>query len=273
MSSKGAILIPKSLKGCQEINWKDFADAIAAFATRFDDIKTLFRSSRQFWHDADSLGDIAGLGANTLVDTTNNLFRKSIRGEYSQEKSLKTRERNDRYPLLSLEALVAMLLSFEASDPRDTVYALLSIAKERAHPDGSKLIDRLQPDYNKSVIEVYRDFIRYCVETSESVDIICRCWAPIERQSAALNSARISKKKEDKPKLKAKMPSWVALLTKSPFGSPEQALNGRINGDSLVGHPDRKFYNACGGRLAKNVRFDNIDLDMSSAGMLMLFVL
>lgn len=227
----------------------------------------LFRSSGRFRHEADSLGDIAGLGANTLVDTTNNLFRKSVRSEYFQGKSIRSRERNDRYPLLSLEALVAMLLSFEASDPKDTVYALLSIAKDRAHPDGPKLLDRLQPDYRKSVVEVYRDFIRYCVDTSGSLDIICRCWAPIERRSAVLNPARTSNKREEKPKLKVKMPSWVALLTKSPFGSPEQALNGRINGDSLVGHPDHKFYNACGGSVAKNAHFDNLDLDMSSPGM------
>ena len=56
------------------------------------------------------------------------------------------------------------------------------------------------------------------------------------------------------------MPSWVALLTQAPFGDPEMALNGRVNGNSLVGQPDERFYNACAGRSA-NVSFETTDYD------------
>ena len=115
------------------------------------------------------------------------------------------------------------------------------------------------PDYEKSIIEVYRDFTQYCVATSGSIDIICRHWAPAGwSKSATLQHTRRSRKKKNtKWKVNAKMPSWVPLLVDSPFGAPRP---GRVNGDSLVGHPDRKRYNACGGKSAKPVLFENIPL-------------
>ena len=230
----------------KSINWKDFADGVAIFSTRFDDIKHLFRSSRDYDFNADYLGDLEALGAKILVDMTANNFRRLPGSPDGLER------------LSSLEALVSRLLKSESSDPKDTVYALLSIYRK----DGLEE-EELVPDYEKSIIEVYRDFTKYCVATSGSIDIICRHWAPAGRSSsAALQHTRISrrKKKNNRRKVNAKMPSWVPLLVDSPFGAPRQVPPGRVNGDSLVGHPDRKCYNACGGKLAKKVRFENIPL-------------
>jgi hypothetical protein len=42
-----------------------------------------------------------------------------------------------------------------------------------------------------------------------------------------------------------KLPSWIGLLEDSPFGPPSK-LTGRVNGDSLVGTPNRRRYNASG---------------------------
>lgn len=240
--------------GDKGVHWTDLADAVALFVTKLDDIKNLFRYSRQFNHNPEHLGDIVALGANNLVNVTSNLFRRSTHGQGEEIERLS-----------SLEALVSSLLSFESSDPRDTVYALLSIAKSShgSPPVGSSELPGdniipLTPDYQKSIIEVYRDFTRFCIESSGSVDIICRHWAPFRRKaSATTEPIRITKTKKPKENPNVKMPSWVPSLDGSPFGNPESALNGRVHGDSLVGHPDRKNYNAAGGKEAQ-VRFEEI---------------
>ena len=249
----------------QEINWKNFADAVAIFATRFDAIKQLFLPSREFNHNVEYLGDVEALGANILVDVTANHFRRS------------SGAKDDLERLSSLEVLVSRLLKFEASDPRDTVYAILSICKENngfegqpfsRHPtlpvpDSPEPEAMLVPDYTKSMVEVYRDFTNYCIATSGSIDIICRHWAPAGWSKSATVGVRIHRKqKREKARVNAKIPSWVPLLKDSAFGDPRQVPPGRVNGDSLVGHPDRKCYNACGGRNPK-VRFENIPLGMS----------
>ena len=248
----------------REINWKNFADAVAILATRFDSIKQLFLPSREFNHNVEYLGDLETLGANILVDVTANHFRRSLGAEDDLER------------LSSLEELASRLLKFEASDPRDTVYAILSICKENNSSEGLRCSQHntlqvpnsikpeamLVPDYTKEIVEVYRDFTSYCVATSRSIDIICRHWAPAGWNDFAIRGIRIhKKKKKEKPKVNAKMPSWVPQLKDSPFGDPRQVPPGRVNGDSLVGLPDRKCYNACGG-IPPQVRFENIPLGM-----------
>ena len=164
----------------KEINWKDFADAVAIFATRFDAIKQLFLHSRESDHNVEYLGDVQALRVATLIDVTANHFRRSSEAQDDLER------------LSSLEALVSRLLKFEASDPRDTIYALSSNCKVNhsleslASPGSSSLPvpdstypqDKLIPDYGKSIVEVYKDFTKYCVDISGSIDIICRHWAP-----------------------------------------------------------------------------------------------
>lgn len=112
------------LFGSQEMPWLDFADAIALFMTKFDQIKLAFPASTDYVVSRQSNDnyikslDARALGANVLVTATSNLFRKSSSGQVIQR-------------LLSLELLVSsMLLVFEATDPRDTVFAVLQIAKD-----------------------------------------------------------------------------------------------------------------------------------------------
>ncbi|KAI4104795.1 MAG: hypothetical protein L6R37_003068 [Teloschistes peruensis] len=189
------------------VYWTEFANTVALFVNRIEEIKARYRTRSEFNHEREPLGDVTALGASILVDVTRNSFRK------------RKWDTEDRYlePLSGLEALMSNLLSFGATDPRDTVYALLSIMKE--NNDGRSI----KADYQKTAIEVYRDFTKFCVERSTSVDIICRHWAPAKKRPSA--SIRSKRTKDTKNGLIAKIPSWVPTLAGSPFGDPEAALN------------------------------------------------
>ena len=241
----------------KSVYWTDFADAVSLFVSKADEIRELFQVSKRFSNNPDHLGDVTALGANVLVNVVRNCFRKT---------ELNTRSLHLE-PLSSLETLVSNLLNFEASDPRDTVYALLSIVKpstgknSRPSQDPTAVVSSNvplpSPNYTSSAIEVYRDFTRYCTQESGSIDIICRHWAPVGRSmSATTDPIRLKSKKKPKQKVIAIIPSWVPKLTGSPFGNPGDGLNGRSNGESLVGDPDRKRYNASKGKLAE-VRFED----------------
>lgn len=243
--------------GKKSINWADLADAVALFATRLDIIRDLFANSRQFRFDPDALGEIEALGAYALVEATNNLFRRSVKGVIQEY-------------LKSLEALVSSLLAFDASDPRDTIYALISIANDStispassAGPSsGGAAVGNtaLIADYDKDILEVYRDFVAFCISRSKSLDIICRHWATPGRKTQTGARYRIKEELRDNT---IKLPSWIQLVDNSTFGAPEEALNGRSNGDSLVGQPDHRPYNAANNS-EPVVRFGTKVVDQSS---------
>lgn len=111
--------------GDEKMQWSDFADAIALFMTKHDEIKAILgkrkpTKSDSTTHTGVGALDPRALGANTLVAATSSLFRKSDDGKILQR-------------LVNLEVLVSSLfMVFEASEPRDTVYAVLSLAKDTA---------------------------------------------------------------------------------------------------------------------------------------------
>jgi hypothetical protein len=106
--------------GKDKISWTDFADAVALFADHEADSKVISRilkGSKAFGIDSDYFGDVTVLGAVQLVQATSKLFRKTDEGKVQEH-------------LLSLEYLVSSLATFEASQPHDTIYALLSLSKD-----------------------------------------------------------------------------------------------------------------------------------------------
>ena len=173
-----------------------------------------------------------------FVQATSNLFRRATDGRILER-------------LLNMETLVSTLLAFEATDPRDIVYAVLSIANDTPYSDSDSAAQmspsatelksfadhRITPNYDKTLVQICTDFIEYCVEKSDSLDILVRHWAPAPKRQFL-----------DPDSPPQSMPSWVSLITGSAFGDPEAALQGRSNGDSLVGISTRqhqKNYNAC----------------------------
>jgi hypothetical protein len=90
----------------------------------------------------------------------------------------------------------------------------------------------LEIDYDKSPLELYQDFVVRAIKRSQSLDIICRYWAT--------------------PDLT--LPTWVRPLPpREQPTQPQLDIDGseRTDADSLVGLPDRNYYHASRGTVAK----------------------
>ncbi|KAL5317114.1 hypothetical protein ACEPPN_014208 [Leptodophora sp. 'Broadleaf-Isolate-01'] len=287
--------------GSEEMTWPNFADSIALFMTKHEQMKETRSRAKSFSKISDPnvhVGalDPRALGANTLVHATSSLFRRSDDGKIQQR-------------LVSLEVLVSSLfLAFEASEPKDIIYAVLSLAKDTTirheladppswvipptptlsmqiqdwilwlcivllklfnwsqneslriapakKPQPSLGIDkRILPDYDKSLADVYSDFMEYCIESSKSLDILCRHWAPRPKKMTPLEKLRMEKSEWKEEAVK--MPSWIPFIDGHAYGGPGGVLNGRKNGDSFVGNLERQnqqHYCASGG-LSPYVKF------------------
>ena len=258
--------------GDKVLHWDDFERAVSFFKSKVDTIMTMFTSSAEFRHNVKILADINALGASALVDIMTELV---------------PREDGSLGRLNTLENLVARLPMFESLDPRDIIYSLLSIAEDTqtwnnlSKRKQDELRERglvpFEADYGKDVLEVYKDFTAFCVQSSGSLDIICRHWAPSHARKPSLLyklRTRINRRRSPadliagdndseeqlSPMVKLHLPSWIGLLSESPYGVPDE---GRSAGDSLV---VGQCYNASGNRHA-SVRFGEIDAPQNQ-GML-----
>lgn len=206
--------------GAEIVRWSDFADAASLLVSNQDTIKSLFDFSE--WREGrNTLGDVDSFGASILLEATNKLFRRKANGDI-------------KWPLKTIESLVTSLQTFDAGDPRDLIYSVVSIAKDTPRnlwptdPDHELDPDlRLEVDYSRSAAVVYKDFTKFCIQSSGSLDIICRPWAmPLKGD--------------------VHIPSWIPLLSRSEFGVPEEVYSGRKNGEGLVGRAGSPNYQASG---------------------------
>jgi hypothetical protein len=178
-------------------SWQDFADAVSLFVeveSATHRLSDVMRLDHSFGNIPNFFGDVFSLGAALLVEATSNLFRNAMTGE--------------RMPLSSLEYLVSRLSVFEATQPRDTIYALLAISRETTPKNLDKESDKnltkkekfalaLRPkggfadkgynvDYRLPVIDVYKEFIEFSIgkaDKKRALDILCRAWAPTVMKS------------------------------------------------------------------------------------------
>lgn len=234
--------------GKDSLPWNMFADAVSLFASKYPQLQQLFRSSSKFNHNPDYLGDVTELGALRLIEVSNNLFRRSDENVAPDA-------------LLSLETLVSILPGFEASKPEDTIFAVLSLASDVKYApknvDASQseagseaetqytakqlkalnttvnlLRNRVERktyhvDYKKSFFEVCKDFLNWTMTRSDSLDIICRPWAPT--------------------RTKETLPSWIPTLAQLAFKPDSRGVRTRVKADPLVGMPGigkKRNYNA-----------------------------
>lgn len=219
--------------GCKFIHWNDFADGIALFVDRMEQVN---KADLKQVKDHSKLEDIAALGANKLVTILSNLSRKAADGGILER-------------LVGIETLVSSLLFFEASTPHDYIFALLALGRDTVHkacPNEQRRLSssgnnfNIEVNYEMEPLELFRNFTEQCVRTSKSLDIICRHWAPSE----------IEGKDEEGATKEVEFPSWIQKVSDSSYGTALDTLQGRRGGDSFVGVPYRdmrKTYNACNG--------------------------
>jgi hypothetical protein len=195
------------LCGHHKISWIQFADALSLFnevETGTRSLTKIMRRNADYGNMPDFFGHVPAFSATRLVEITNNLFRKLSDGK--------------REPILNLENLVSDFTSFNATEARDTIYALLAIAKDTV-PETvkqvqlseqnlaiaetlrerikKKFIDMMSTkrvlsrpynvDYALPVSDVYVEFVKFCTSRSDrtrALDILCRPWAPPPSQES-----------------------------------------------------------------------------------------
>jgi hypothetical protein len=117
-------------------------------------------------------------------------------------------------PLAKLEAsLVLRASSFDVSDIRDIVYALLHLTNDAgASPQSESIASEdvtLTADYTRHAVDVFTNFVRYCIDKSGSLDIICQPWAMWPPPD------------HDNPYLHRTLPTWVGVASFGEHGSAQ----------------------------------------------------
>jgi hypothetical protein len=157
-----------------------------------------------------------------LIEITRNVFRKE----------LDTRAVS-RLP--TLEALVSTASAFAVTDPRDIVYALLYLANDRDDAIVSQISAITQhafsATYTEHPVDIFTAFVRYCLERSGCLDIMCRPWAMWPTSE------------HDIPYVERILPTWigVAMFAKD---TPQQQI---VPIDGLVGAYQHRVYDASKG--------------------------
>ncbi|GIZ38747.1 hypothetical protein CKM354_000215100 [Cercospora kikuchii] len=97
---------------------------------------------------------------------------------------------------------------------------------------------RITIDYDRSVLDLYKDFVTLVLTNSRSLDILCTPWAPpnIELPNVEL-------------------PTWIPQLSGTAFGATKSGVRRRIHADPLVRRAGAletltKPYNASKGHIA-----------------------
>lgn len=238
--------------GTKMIHWNDFRDAIGLYERNYDLIQKreelyeyksyLFRGGTELpiaRFRSNAANNLQRVQAKILVDISSNVFRRDPSGAFRSTQGL--------------ERLVSTLTGFDTADPRDTIYAVLNLAKEttlKAACGG--LLDPLKPNYSLDLYQVYREFVRWVIGSSKSLDIICRHWALPEREGRMPLTPRL-----------VKLPSWILINDSSP-GKWDPIFRARRVVGTFVGLPgDQKLYNASGDH-EPDVRFGEDIIENSS---------
>ncbi|KAE9371987.1 HET-domain-containing protein [Stipitochalara longipes BDJ] len=205
--------------GDDVVHWADFADAVGLFVSRINKVR--------YFKDLDHRKALSASNtwyrlAQAIVDSTQSLIQSSDSG-------------GNCVRTFDLETLLWTFREFVCTDPRDAVYSLFSLVKEIPLDSyGNDSLPQLFVDYEADIRDVLERCVMHCVALSKSLDIICRPWAP---------------------SIPKPLPSWISTAADSAFGLASGGFYGRKNGDSFVGSPSRKTYNASAGRSLADCKF------------------
>lgn len=272
------------LCGPHRIKWLDFADAVSLFNDAEAEKQTISRAimmgKKEYGFKPRYFGYVPALSATRLVEVTNDLFRR--------------RADHEKVALLSLEQLVSTFTAFNASEPRDTIYAVLAIAKDTmprtSHANmrsmvasykrtiQEKFIEQLSQkivaksyyvNYDQPVSDVFVDFVDFAVTQSDktrALDIICRPWAPADGLQGfygdadspcrAVFDSEISKRSDGLGS--DSIPSSIPSITGAAYGLEIKSKRMvRKIPDILVGLPPQRNYMAAGNiPVTKALRFE-----------------
>ena len=161
--------------GLHSIHYGDLIYAVSVFLSYQESIANMFCRNGI---DYKILGNQNMTLAERFIYVSSNALRNSRDGSVRR--------------LLNLEALVSMLSDFSATNPRDRIFSVWSIAK-----DGLPLVDKTlmesytgspgdgQMNYNTPIEVIYLKFAIDTITNSKSLDIICRHWATSVPESDA----------------------------------------------------------------------------------------
>lgn len=240
---------------------KDFAQEMSAVDAAGGNNKVRFHKSELMPHDIFFCRPM--LGVDSQVGLAIDDARKIIKGNPELERSLEgitdVRQLDAAIlvdflsnPHQSLESLVSSLSTFAVTDPRDTVYCLLNLAKEKIRTAPKRReYDRLEPDYEANLLQVYTRFVQWCVQESKSLDILCRHWASPELK----HKVDIGNYPDF-----VKLPSWIKTVDNLAYDTQNEGYGGRRARDSFVGTPESRHYNASlgmGPTISYNMRKQN----------------
>jgi hypothetical protein len=175
-----------------------------------------------------STGTLSGFQDSPAVrflDIMKNVFHRSDHG-------------TQLIPRLPLETLVDLSTMCDASDQRDTIFALLNLANDTGPSGEIAMQPLLTPDYSRSLLDIYSQFITHCCHKSGSLDIICRPWAPVQRPWSPMTMGTAQQQQRET------LPSWIATRDRLPYGTTSRASGHRLNGQPLVGGSQKRIYNA-----------------------------
>jgi hypothetical protein len=187
-------------------HYNDLVEAVAVFFSFQNEISNVFRQNGRNYKELVSRKLKI---AETFINVSTNALRTTSLGETER--------------LLSLEALVSQLSELSSEDPHDRIFSVLALARDE------DLAEDLRIDYDKKPSELYIDFVLHSIQTSNSLDIICRNW-----------SGRVDN-----------VPNWVyPRYWTSHQNQSEIDSNELIDAVSLVGLPDYNYYHASRGTKA-----------------------
>jgi len=218
--------------GNGSVDFPLFADAATLFGQRQQDIVKLFLLSPDYNHDAEIFGEVQALGALRLINALDRLFRRSDDGQILEG-------------LVSLETLVTSLNVFQTKVSRDCIYAVMSLSDNpqqtgdanSSNPQqtlAKSMWPTLPISYELPFHEVARGFVASCIKSSNSLDIICRPWAPCRNYYYSNFQSPV-------------LSSWACTMDDAVFEIRPDGHYVRKRGDSFVGVPGRPIYQASRG--------------------------
>ena len=201
-------------------HYLDFVDAMSIFLSCRLEISKLLRKHNV---DPKDLFDHKTAATEQFVMLTTKALRITATGKTHRQ--------------FTLESLVLQTKEFVVSHPHDRIYSLLALArdfgvaydKRLLPPRESFFSSPLRIDYARNLSDVCRDFVAHVIDSSGSLDIICRHWMR---------------------RVDADLPTYIRPLSSSHLRlDADSSDNGDI--DCLLGAPGRSYYSASNSLIAR----------------------